>query len=306
MKSQACQPGSRRERDQPIDFRANPISVQPAALTTAMILMGAFIPSMCGCRTTLTIKKKNRKTRVVAAHFSILDVLLIWHLELLEYVSVKDTQLLVAVYFKKLCNLGFDGWWMGRTNSSRLTGAPFLFVYHLQFVTLNHDALQNVWINMYIRGVTIHSQQQFYLYHDLWMIFVRLQQFDLKPFSDSLELEHLDTTMDHFFFTCYSVLAWQWCHRQVRQLISGKSIQGHNRYTPLHRWCKSSPEPEIPGATGTVQLQSERCPPVKPSKGLHLLMADTGCRPISCELVLRWPQCGAWCSEAVWHNKHDD
>ncbi|KAI9528515.1 hypothetical protein NQZ68_020341 [Dissostichus eleginoides] len=40
MKSQACQPGSWTERDQAIDFRANPISPQPAALRTEIIPMG--------------------------------------------------------------------------------------------------------------------------------------------------------------------------------------------------------------------------------------------------------------------------
>lgn len=40
MKSQACQPGSWTERDQPIDFRANPISPQPAALRSEIIPMG--------------------------------------------------------------------------------------------------------------------------------------------------------------------------------------------------------------------------------------------------------------------------
>lgn len=40
MKSQACQPGSRTERDQAIDFRANPISPQYAALRTEIIPMG--------------------------------------------------------------------------------------------------------------------------------------------------------------------------------------------------------------------------------------------------------------------------
>lgn len=40
MKSQACQPGSWTERDQAIDFRANPISPQHAALRTEIIPMG--------------------------------------------------------------------------------------------------------------------------------------------------------------------------------------------------------------------------------------------------------------------------
>lgn len=40
MKSQACQPGSWTERDQAIDFRANPISPQPAALRSEIIPMG--------------------------------------------------------------------------------------------------------------------------------------------------------------------------------------------------------------------------------------------------------------------------
>lgn len=40
MKSQACQPGSWTGRDQPIDFRANPISPQLAALRTEIIPMG--------------------------------------------------------------------------------------------------------------------------------------------------------------------------------------------------------------------------------------------------------------------------
>lgn len=40
MKSQACQPESCTERDQPIDFRANPILPKPAALRTEMIHLG--------------------------------------------------------------------------------------------------------------------------------------------------------------------------------------------------------------------------------------------------------------------------
>lgn len=40
MKSQACQPGSWTGKDQPIDFRANPISPQLAALRTEIIPMG--------------------------------------------------------------------------------------------------------------------------------------------------------------------------------------------------------------------------------------------------------------------------
>lgn len=40
MKSQACQPGSWTERDQAIDFRANPISPQHAALRTEIIPIG--------------------------------------------------------------------------------------------------------------------------------------------------------------------------------------------------------------------------------------------------------------------------
>lgn len=41
-KSQACQPESWLERDQTIDFRANPISPQPAALRTEITLMGTM------------------------------------------------------------------------------------------------------------------------------------------------------------------------------------------------------------------------------------------------------------------------
>jgi len=40
MKSQACQPESCTERDQPIDFRANPILPQPSALRTEIVPTG--------------------------------------------------------------------------------------------------------------------------------------------------------------------------------------------------------------------------------------------------------------------------
>lgn len=44
MKSQACQPGRWTELDGAIDFRANPISPQHAALRTGMIPKG-YVPS---------------------------------------------------------------------------------------------------------------------------------------------------------------------------------------------------------------------------------------------------------------------